>query len=102
MAWYQIIHAISDSYVADRDAEELLHRFSAAFGDADVPGEVAVFYGHTPAGARRYYFSLSPEAFALVHRVLAAYEATELAAPPNLTGMQKIRRLSGTPRPEES
>jgi hypothetical protein len=93
MAWYQIVHAINDSYVADRDAEDLMHRFSAAFHDAGVPVDAEVFYGRTPAGARRYYFSLSPEAFALAHRVLAAYEATVVAEPPDLTGMQKMRRL---------
>jgi hypothetical protein len=92
MAWYQIVHAVSDDYVADRDAEELMHRVSAALREAEGPVDVAVFYGHTPAGARRYYLSLSPEACALVHRVLESYEATPLAAPPELTGMQQIRR----------
>jgi hypothetical protein len=93
MAWYQIIHAISDDYVADRDAEELMHRVSAALRDAAGRVEAEVFYGRTPAGARRYYLSLSAEAVALAHRVLEAYEATILAAPPDLTGMQKIRQL---------
>ena len=26
MAWYEIINAKSDSYIADRDAEDMLHR----------------------------------------------------------------------------
>lgn len=93
MAWYQIVHAVNDSYVADRDAEELMHRFSAAFRDAEAPVEAEVFYGRTPEGARRYYFSLSPEAFAIVQRVLDFYEATVLAKPPDLTGLQKVRGL---------
>jgi hypothetical protein len=93
MAWYQIVHAINDSYVADRDAEDLMHRFSAALRDAAVPVDVEVFYGRTPAGGRQYYFSLSPEAFALVQRVFAAYEATVVAESPDLTSMQKMRRL---------
>jgi hypothetical protein len=93
MAWYQIVHAINDSYVADRDAEELMHRFSAAFRDVGVPVDAEVFYGRTPAGARRYYFSLSPEACVIAQRVLDFYEATVLAEPPDLTSLQKIRRL---------
>jgi hypothetical protein len=39
------------------------------------------------------YFSLSPEAVELAERLLASYDATELTAPPDLTGMEKIRRL---------
>ena len=31
MAWYEIINAKSDSFVADRDAEDLLRHFAAAF-----------------------------------------------------------------------
>jgi len=93
MVWYQIINAKSDSYVADRDAEDLLRQFAAVFQTADVPMDAAVFYGRTAHGARRYYFSLSPEAVELAERVLAAYDATELAEPPDLTGMEKIRRL---------
>ena len=93
MVWYQIINAKSYSYVADRDAEDLLRQFAAVFQTADVPMDAAVFYGRTVHGARRYYFSLSPEAVELAERVLAAYDATELAEPPDLTGMEKIRRL---------
>ena len=92
MVWYEIIHAVSDDYVADRDAEELMHRVAAAVRDAAGRVEAAVFYGRTPAGARRYYLSLSAEAVARAYRVLEAYEATRLAAPPDLTGMQQIRR----------
>jgi hypothetical protein len=93
MVWYQIINANSESYVADRDAEDLLRQFSAAFHAADVPVDAEMFYGRTPNGARRYYFSLSPEAVELAERVLASYDATELAEPPDLTGMEKIRRV---------
>lgn len=93
MAWYQIINAKSDSYVADRDAEDLMRQFSAAFRDAEVPVDAEVFYGRTPSGARVYYFSLSPEALAIAQRVLEAHEATVLAVPPDLTGMQKVRRI---------
>ncbi len=93
MAWYQIINAKSESYVADRDAEDLLRQFSAVFQVADVPVDVEAFYGRTSNGARRYYFSLSPEAVELAQRVLASYDATELAEPPALTGMEKIRRF---------
>ena len=93
MVWYQIINTKSDSYVADRDAEDLLRQFAAVFQTADVPMDAEVFYGRTANGARRYYFLLSPEAVELAERVLAAYDATELAEPPGLTGMEKIRRL---------
>ena len=55
--------------------------------------EAAGFYGLTSHGARRYYFSLSPEAVELAERVLTSYDATELAEPPDLTGMEKIRRV---------
>ena len=93
MAWYQIINAKSESYVADRDAEDLLREFSAALRDAAGPVDAEVFYGLTRAGARRYYFSLSPEAVELAERVLASYDATALTEPPDLTGMEKIRRM---------
>ena len=93
MAWYQIVNAKSDSYIADRDAEDLLRSFSAALRDADVPVEAEVFYGLTRSGARVYYFSLSPEAVALTERVLASYDATMLAAPPDLAGLEQIRRV---------
>jgi len=56
MTWYQIVNAKSDSYVADRDAEDLLRAFSAALRDADVCVDAEVFYGRTPSGARLYYF----------------------------------------------
>jgi hypothetical protein len=92
MAWYQIVNTHSDSYVADREAEELLRRFSVALRDADGPVHAEVFYGRTPAGARVYYFSLSREAFAIAKDVLAAYEVTLLAEPPDLRGMEHIRR----------
>jgi hypothetical protein len=93
MAWYQIVNSKSDSYVADRDAEDLLRQFSAVFHNADVPVEAEVFYGLAPSGARLYYFSLSPEAVEIVERVLESYDATLLAEPPDLTGMEKIRRV---------
>ena len=47
----------------------------------------------TSNGARRYYFSLSPEAVERAERVLTSYDAIALTAPPNLTGMEKIRQL---------
>ena len=92
MAWYQIINAKSDNFVADRDAEELVRHFSAILQAAETPGTVEIFYGNTANGARRYYLSLSPEAVDLAERVLASYDATELTEPPDLTGMEKIRR----------
>ncbi|HSX83359.1 MAG TPA: hypothetical protein VLQ80_33000 [Candidatus Saccharimonadia bacterium] len=92
MAWYQIINAKSDNFVADRDAEELVRHFSAVLQAAETPGTVEIFYGNTANGARRYYLSLSPEAVDLAERVLASYDATELPEPPDLTGMEKIRR----------
>jgi hypothetical protein len=92
MAWYQIINAKSDNFVADRDAEELVRHFSAVLQAAETPGTVEIFYGNTANGARRYYLSLSPEAVDLAERVLASYDATELTEPPDLTGMEKIRR----------
>ena len=92
MPWYEIINAKSDSYIADRDAEDLLHQLATALQAADGPVDVDVFYGLTSNGARRYYLSLSPEAVEWVERVLASYDATALTAPPALTGMEKIRR----------
>ena len=93
MPWYQIINAKSDSYVADRDAEDLIRQFSAVLQAAEGPVDAEGFYGLTANGARRYYFSLSPEAVELAERLLASYDATALTAPPDLTGMEKIRRL---------
>lgn len=55
--------------------------------------DAEVFYGLTSHGARRYYLSLSPEAVELVARVLTSYDAIALTAPPDLTGMEKIRRI---------
>ena len=92
MAWYEIINAKSDSYSADRDAEDMLRQLATALQTADDPVETAVFYGLTSNGARRYYVSLSPEAVDLAERVLATYDARELTAPPDLTGMEKIRQ----------
>ena len=93
MAWYEIINAKSDSYSADRDAEDMLRQLATALQTADDLVETAVFYGLTANGARRYYVSLSPEAVECVERVLASYDATELTVPPNLTGMEKMRGL---------
>jgi len=92
MAWYEIINAQSDSFVADRDAEDLLRQLAMALQTEDGPVEAEGFYGLTSHGARRYYFSLSPEAVERAERVLTSYDATELTTPPNLTGMEKIRQ----------
>ena len=54
MAWYEIINAKSDSYIADRDAEDLLRQFATALQTEDGPAEAEVFYGLTSHGARRY------------------------------------------------
>ena len=93
MPWYQIINAKSDSYIADRDAEDLVRQFSAVLQSAEGPVDAEGFYGRASNGARRSYFSLSPEAVELAERLLALYDATELTEPPDLTGMEKIRRL---------
>ena len=93
MPWYQIINAKSDSYIADRDAEDMVRQFSAVLQAAEVPVEAEGYYGLTSNGARRYYFSLSPEAVERAERLLALYDATALTAPPDLTGMEKIRQL---------
>jgi hypothetical protein len=92
MAWYQIVNAKSDPYVADRDAEVLLRAFAAAVHDVEDPVDAEVFYGRSRSGARLYYLSLSPEAVTLAERVLAAYDATLLAEPPDLAGLEPIRR----------
>jgi hypothetical protein len=92
MAWYEIINAKSESYIADRDAEDLLRRFATALQTEDGPVDAEVFYGLTAHGARRYYCSLSPEAVERAERMLASYDARALTAPPDLTGMEKIRR----------
>jgi hypothetical protein len=92
MPWYEIINAKSDSYIADRDAEELLRQLATVLQTEDGPVEAEVFYDHTSHGARRYYLSLSPEAVDLADRVLASYDARALTEPPDLAGMEKIRR----------
>ena len=92
MAWYEIINAQSESFVADRDAEDLLRQLAMAVQTEDGPVEAEGFYGLTSHGARRYYFSLSPEAVERAERVLTSYDATALTTPPNLTGMEKIRQ----------
>jgi hypothetical protein len=93
MFWYRVINAQSDRYVADRDAEDLIRQFSAAFREAEVPVDAEVFYGRTFSGERVYYFSLSPEACEIAENVLASHQAISLAKPPDLTGMQKVRSL---------
>jgi len=93
MAWYEIINAQSESFLADRDAEDLLRQLAMAVQTEDGPVEAEGFYGLTSHGARRYYFSLSPEAVDRADQVLTSYDATELTTPPNLTGMEKIRQL---------
>jgi hypothetical protein len=93
MAWYQIINAKNDSYLADREAEDLLRQLGTVLRSTGDPVDAEVFYGRTTHGARCYYLSLSPEAVDLAERVLASYDATALAAPPDLTSMEKIRGL---------
>ena len=93
MPWYEIIIAHSESFSADRAAEDLLRQLVMALQAGDGPVAAEGFYGLTAQGARRYYFSLSPEAVALAERVLTSYNATALPAPPNLTGMEQIRQL---------
>jgi hypothetical protein len=51
MTWYQIINTKSDSYVADRDAEDLLRHFSTALQAGGGPMDAEVFYGRTSHGA---------------------------------------------------
>jgi hypothetical protein len=92
MVWYEIINAKSDSYMADRDAEDMLRQLGTALHTEDGLAESEVFYGLTSNGARRYYVSLSPEAVERAERVLALYDARELTALPDLTGMERIRR----------
>jgi hypothetical protein len=92
MTWYEIINAKSDNYIADRDAEDMLRQLGTALHTEDGLTEAEVFYGLTSNGARRYYVSLSPEAVERAERVLATYDARALTAPPDLTGMEKIRR----------
>ena len=92
MVWYEIIKAKSDSYIADRDAEDMLRQLGTVFHTEDGLAEAEVFYGLASNGARRYYVSLSPEAVERVERVLTLYDARELTAPPDLTGMEHIRR----------
>ena len=47
MPWYEIINAKSDSYIADRDAEDLLRQLATALQTEDGPVEAEVFYGLT-------------------------------------------------------
>ena len=71
MPWYEIINAKRDSYIADRDAEELLRQLATVLQTEDGPVEAEVFYDHTSHGARRYYLSLSRivKIFELVFRL---------------------------------
>ncbi len=55
MTWYHIINTKSDSYAADRDAEDLLRQLSTALRAADVPVDAEVIYGRTAHGGRQYY-----------------------------------------------
>ena len=54
MTWYEIINAKNDSYMADRDAEDLLRQLATALQTEDGPLEAEMFYGLTSNGARRY------------------------------------------------
>jgi hypothetical protein len=92
MVWYEIINAKSDSYSADRDAEDMLRQLATALQATDDPVDTEVFYGLTSNGARRYYLSLLPKAVERAERVLTLYEARELTAPPDLTGMEQLRQ----------
>jgi hypothetical protein len=47
MAWYEIINAKSESYIADRDAEDLLRQLATALQTEDGPAEAEVLYGLT-------------------------------------------------------
>ena len=47
MAWYEIINAKSDSYIADRAAEDLLRQLATALQAEDGSVETEVFYGLT-------------------------------------------------------
>src|SRR5690242_12562846 len=58
-----------------------------------LPGIRIEPYGFTSNGARRYYFSLSPEAVERAERILTSYDARALTTRPNLTGMEKRRQL---------
>ena len=75
MAWYEIINAQSESFLADRDAEDLLRQLAMAVQTEDGPVEAEGFDGFTSNGARRYYFSLSPEAVERAERILTSYDA---------------------------
>ena len=76
----------------ERYSRYMVRQFSAVLQAAEVPVEAEGYYGLTSNGARRYYFSLSPEAVELAERLLALYDATALTAPPDLTGMEKMRQ----------
>ena len=54
MPWYEIINAKSDSYIADRDAEDMLRQLGTALHTEDDLAEAEGFYGLTSNGARRY------------------------------------------------
>ena len=43
MAWYEIINAQSESFVADRDAEDLLRQLATALQTEDSPVEAEGF-----------------------------------------------------------
>ena len=48
MTWYQIINTKSDSYVADRDAENMLRQFSTALQAGDGPVDAEALYVFIP------------------------------------------------------
>ena len=92
MAWYAIINATRESFVADRDAEISCATWPRPYRPTTARWEAEGLYGLTPHGARRSSVSLSPEAVARAERMLTSYDATALTARPTLMDMEKRRQ----------
>ena len=93
MTWYQIINTKSDSYVADRDAEDPLRQVSMACRPGMAPWTPRCCVVAPPMARSSTIFRCRPRLPHSWNGGATSYDATELAAPSYLTGMEKIRRV---------
>ena len=74
MAWYEIINAQSDSFLADPTPKIFCTNWPWPYRPKTARWKRRGFMV-LPNGARRYYFSLSPEAAERTERILTSYDA---------------------------
>lgn len=86
MNWHQVV--IRDTDVAEMSARSLIHHLAAQYRDLGLPQGVEVFHGRTESGDHVYF--LSPSASALLGSNTAQFQATPLAAAPELQGYQAV------------